>query len=182
MITVSIDIDEPLRDFTGQLIKIYEQQTGKKAHPKPTYDIGEWFDEGREWINNFYRVEYPSAVMRDAPTTSGAENLTHNLHSLDVEVILNSSQPTKLLNLYTLQWVHDKAIYYDGIVFLQNKAIIKCDFHLDDSIEKLHSMRQSGAIAVAFDRPWNQDWVGLRVHTHQEFIQMIKWFIKKWGE
>ena len=47
------------------------------------------------------------------------------------------------------------------------------DVLLDDYSKNLEEFMNIGKIAVCFDRSWNQNWNGLRVHSYHEFIEFL---------
>jgi 5'(3')-deoxyribonucleotidase len=171
---ISIDIDEVLRNFVQSLQRVYQEKYPKDwIKPVTGYKLAPFFEKGNE-INEFFSIRHACQIFDNATMIDAETNLTQQLHDLGHYIILNSNQPNELCGKLALNWIIDKNIYYDAFVLTSDKSIVNCDIHLDDATHHLEVLKQKGIRAVAFDRPWNQDWTGERVKTHQEFIDLIQ--------
>ena len=171
---ISIDIDEVLRNFVQSLQKVYQEKYPKDwIKPVTGYKLAPFFEKGVA-INKFFSEDYAIEIFCSATAIESETKLTYKLHELGYFILLNSNQPNAECDKLALKWIVMNNIYYDALILTPDKSIVKCDVHLDDATHHLEALKQKGIRAVAFDRPWNQDWTGERVKTHQEFIDLIQ--------
>lgn len=75
---------------------------------------------------------------------------------------------------YTLTWLQKHGFEYDGIFFGAEKSILGVDVLIDDRIENLESAQRRGILPICFDRPWNREWLGLRVLDWGDLANTIR--------
>lgn len=171
--TVSIDVDGVLRDFTGKTEEVYKKHyTNHQVITRDVYDFSKWFPIGKK-IYKFAFEDHVKEIMLEADAYPKASNFMRYLKNKGHKVIIVSSQPNENCEKYTIKWLQKNNIKHDEIHFTSNKEDINFDVHLDDSTEKLQKIQASGKIAVCFDRSWNKDWDGHRVHSYEEFIELL---------
>ena len=170
---VAIDIDGVLRDFTNAVKTVY---LGEFPHHK-VEEITEWgihkFYPIGEGIYDFVFKLHAEEIFTKAQAYRGAAAFMRVLKARKHEVWVVTSQPMGQ-EPFTLQWLRDNGIVYDSIAFTVNKPVVDCDIFLDDGTHNLTAIRDAGKFAVAFDRPWNSGWTGLRVKSYKGFTDLLK--------
>ena len=170
--TELIDCDDVIRDWNPFLNQIWNRENQNNQKPLPmAWDLKKHY--GPE-IAEFYQVKHAEEIYTRAPVIDGALHFLHKLRKIR-QIYLVSSQPTKQIEEYTKYWIIDKQIPFDYYKFTHDKGSVKGDHLFDDGIHNLESaLNSKNSIPVCFNQPWNQDWKGLRVYSHQEFLDIVK--------
>lgn len=167
---VVIDCDEVLRDFVGSLTQVYTKHyPDHKLIPITEWELDQFFPIGKD-IYQFAFEEHVHSIFGQADVIPGAKEMMNTLKKYGHELIICTSQP-KHKEWITLEWLEAHSIPYDSVVFTKDKSIVDAPILLDDGLHNLQSFKH---LAIAFDRPWNRDWSGFRVHTHAEFTDFVQ--------
>ncbi len=170
---VAIDIDGVLRDFTGVVAKVYAREyPDHKVEEITEWGIHKFFPIG-EKIYDFVFKEHVEEIFTTANAYRGAAAFMRALKARKHDVWLVTAQPTAK-EIYTFRWLQSNEIVYDNIAFTNNKPVVDCDIFLDDGTHNLTAIRDAGKFAVAFDRPWNSGWTGLRVKSFRGFTDLLR--------
>jgi 5'(3')-deoxyribonucleotidase len=175
-----IDIDNVIRDMSGQMVTVYNSVYKNKLKSKFTkndikdYDVNISFplceNKARKFFfdTNAYVVYMCAKPMKDA--TNGLQKLRNMGH----EIILVSYQPTKESKEYTLTWLQRWNIPYDALVFTNNedKTIVPADYIIDDNPKFLD---MDNAKKVCIDWPYNRgrDY-DFRVKSINDFVNKFE--------
>ena len=193
---IAIDLDGVLRDFIGQLIKQFKQDYPTSANkiPQSEDDITRWalsdfFPKGwnKKELSKYWRETRPDEIYGDADPYPQAlkfmkqlsKYCKQNKHKL---IIITSAQH-KLTQKANWKWLKrtgvDKLV--DEIHMKVDKYKIPGDILLDDYIVNLEKWSDTKSvsfpgqrIAVAFNRPWNQQWDRARVKNYDAFLLFLK--------
>ncbi len=177
---IGVDLDGVLYDFVGALreyaisVNYHEDQ----LPPNKTWDfhnewgmsLGEWKSLVREGVEAgvVFRVGSPSL---HAPLVLGwLRAQGHTIH-----IVTHREWGTKS-HTNTEAWLKAWEIPYDSITYAQDKTLVPTDIFVDDHVANLDALRAAGTVAVAFDRPWNEEWSGLRVSTWRDFHTLVRSF------
>ena len=171
---IGIDIDGVIRDLLGKVEEIYfREYPYHKLIRKDTYDISLWFPIGKE-IYKFVFETYSKEIYTQSQVYKNAREFMVKLRK-NGKVILVSSQPEKKLEELTKKWLEIKKIPYDELIFTKDKSEFIGDCLLDDCTANLERAAKAGSSKpICFDRPWNQDWDGLRIKSYDKFLELIK--------
>lgn len=74
----------------------------------------------------------------------------------------------------TVEWLDFFNIPYHDLLFLRDKTLVKADIFLDDGAHHLEALHKCSKIAVCYDQPYNQSWVGHRVKNWTEFEKFVE--------
>ena len=167
-----IDVDDVIRDFNGCLNKLYN-----KYHPKnqksslTTWDMTKHYGPD---IVNFYQIKHAEEIYTTAPIIPGAIEFLLELSKVGV-VHLISSQPNKQIEQYTEYWIKANNVPYDELTFTHKKGDYEGNHLLDDATHNLEAAFNSKkSVPVCYNQLWNQDWKGLRVYNHREFLDLVR--------
>ncbi len=90
--------------------------------------------------------------------------------SKEADVFIVTYQPNTLTAKLTIQWLEEREIRYRGMIFTEQKGLIQLDYLLDDHVRNLEECKLG--VGVCMDRPWNQEWQGLRVKGYDDFLRL----------
>ncbi len=176
---ILMDVDGVLRDVVAKCCQIYKRDFDPKSTVTPE-DITDWgidqfFPKLPEARMIFFR-EYADEVFTDSDPYEPEVAEYMAMIKEGNELIIATDQWNGN-GKYTLQWLENQRIPYDGIFISPNKALLNGDIALDDRLKNLVSYRDSGITAVCMERPWNKArWDrenGKSVHNLYEFNLLI---------
>ncbi|KFI93337.1 5 nucleotidase deoxy cytosolic type C [Bifidobacterium saguini DSM 23967] len=83
----------------------------------------------------------------------------------------------------TAQWLDTWGIPYMSLCFTGLKDSMQATVHIDDSPSNITALRKVGQHVVVFDQPYNQNFVGPRIHdwSRSATQQLLDWF-EQWPE
>lgn len=176
MVRVGLDVDGVIRNFAESLIEVY-QQTYPMHEVTPVeewneYPLHNYFPVGKG-IYKFFQHEKPYPIYMNAPMYSGAQQFFKALTDKH-EVTILSKQPNSIAETYTTSWLKVNKLHPGRLIYTNDKHKHLFDFVLEDCTDNLEAITHScSAVAVCLDRPWNQDWKGLRVYNYEEFLRLL---------
>ena len=177
---IKIDIDNVIRDMSGQMIVIYNSVYKRKLKKEFTkddlkdYSVDISFPLCENKARKFFFETNAWAVYMGAKPMKNATNGLKKLKEMGHEIILVSYQPTKESKEYTLKWLQKWGIPYDAIVFTNNKdkTIVQADYIIDDNPEFLD---MDSAKKVCIDWPYNRKLkYDYRVKSINDFAKKLK--------
>lgn len=171
---IQIDIDGVLRDFITSsyvtLEKFYPKKVPLEEPIVTEWDFNVYYPlfEKSEFFNLIFHSKLSKYIFRyNALPYDGAKLFLRRLRKHGFTIILNTHQNNNSLK-YTLGWLSDNNMSYDGIFSTQmkNKAIIPYGYLVDDMVENLTSDR-----GILVTQPWNKEksFDGLRVNTSSSY-------------
>ena len=178
---VGIDVDGVLRDFASSLINVYKKHyTGHEVTPVSRwnkYRVEGYFPIGKD-IYKFFQTSFPNEIYTHAQPYPGAKKFMDELKS-KYDVYIITQQPTDHIAGLTDKWLRYHNLDTGKIIFTQDKSRYQFDLVLDDCTDNLEAITlKESALAVAMDRPWNQDWKNNRVHKFNDFLKLADSYSK----
>jgi 5'(3')-deoxyribonucleotidase len=176
MIKIGVDIDGVLRDFAGELIKLYKRDFPKHKIYKrnfKNYDIGTWFEIGDKIYEYAFQGLWSSKIFINAKLLDNNYFKFVKDNIKDCEIYLVTTQANFNLNGETLNWIQNYNINHHGILFLNNGWTNRNHFDIliDDCTENLNRF---DGLAIAYAHPWNKDYKGVRAKNFTEINQIVK--------
>lgn len=176
-----IDIDNVIRDMSGQMVSVYDSVYRNKLYPKTftkddiiDYDVNISFPLCGNKARKFFFTTHAKDVYLNAKPMKDATNGLQKLRNMGHEIILVSYQPTKESKEYTLTWLQRWNIPYDALVFTNNedKTIVPADYIIDDNPKFLD---MDNAKKVCIDWPYNRgrDY-DFRVKSINDFVNKFE--------
>lgn len=178
---IKIDIDNVIRDMSGQMVLVYNSVYKNKLKRRFTksdikdYDVNISFPLCENKARKFFFDTNAYAVYMSAKPMKDATNGLMKLREMGHEIILVSYQPTKESKDYTLKWLQKWNIPYDALVFTnkEDKTIVNADYIIDDN-PKFLDMDQAKKVCI--------DWVYNRGKSYDYRVKSINEFVKKLKE
>ena len=177
---IKVDIDNVIRDMSGQMVTVYNSVYRKQLKKEFTkndiidYDVNISFPLCENKARKFFFDNHASSIYMAAKPMKDATNGLQKLRELGHEIILVSYQPTRLSKEYTLDWLQKWNIPYDALVFTnkEDKTIIPADYIIDDNPKFLD---MDPAKKVCIDWPYNRgrDY-DYRVKSINDFVNKIQ--------
>lgn len=176
MKTILCDIDGVLRDLVTKLIEVYKRELPNEisvnhADEIKQFDLKYYFSI-KEDIYNFLMKTHSLEIYCNAKRYEQAKEFLRELNKNN-KIILVSNQENDLCVSATNKWLKYNQLDEYTVIYEKNKGKIKGDILLDDYTKNLKNFAETRRIAVCFDRSWNKDWDGFRVHSYYEFIQFV---------
>lgn len=154
-----VDIDEVLRTLLPRMVKLYNKHfnDNMKVEDVFDYNVELCFStikmktgiSAKEWFFSIHGKE----LFRDAPVIKGAKEALETLRRYG-DVIIITRQFGKKNKQYALDWLDKHDMPYDGICFVDDKSIIKCDYLIDDNIDNFLNCDVRHAIVIT--APYNK--------------------------
>jgi len=178
MITVNVDIDGVLRDWGKSVHTVLRKYYPNKIPVKPPriteWDTSKFYPEFNK--HNFWHIVLQfraKEIYTEAKVYKGAIDFIDALNFIDgVQVVINTHQPNRLCELYTLEWLYKNDIEYDYIL-MSNEL----DKHLVPGIlidDKVENIKPGD---ILFSRSWNihsTDHHGIRMNNYKSILDYLK--------
>jgi 5'(3')-deoxyribonucleotidase len=182
-VRIALDIDNVGRDFTGDLTTQYlKDYPGDKKLilPITAWELDMFFPVGKQ-IYSYFNKKRPQEIFEYGHAYDGFTEFVTLLRNRGHKVVFATSQYPGT-EKYTLLWImHNHLLDNDGICFLADKTLLRCEILLDDGLHNLEAFQSAGGISVAFEQPWNESWKGLRVtgkterERYSKFLELVGW-------
>lgn len=155
---IALDVDGVLADLAGNIIKIYEEQTGLKL----TRDmITEW----EFWLKlNMTRQQFMQLIIlawerwyEMAPLEDDLSEDTEKL-SLFGQVDILTQRPAETID-YVKAWLKHVGVRYRRFVWVPlraSKASFAYDVYIDDSPRLAEKLAGTRRLLFLYDQPWNR--------------------------
>ena len=159
--TFKIDCDGVLRNLLERMCNIYNVEFGTNIKPEDClyYDVDKVFTLCQEKLGisarNFMFNQYSQLLFKYGPIFDKAKEAIDMLHEAGHKIIIVTAQSSVDNKIYTLEWLRDNNIYYDDIVFTENKDIVKGDYMIDDSLDILNDISKP-TIPICIVAPYNK--------------------------
>ncbi|MBI4894872.1 MAG: hypothetical protein HY831_00090 [Candidatus Aenigmarchaeota archaeon] len=174
---VGVDLDCVLRDFKKSLFNVYKQKYPTHqivpSEQWTNYWLGGYFPIGEE-VYKFFREDAAEEIFLNANLIQGAYHMMLQLNKI-AHVTIVSFQPNEKIKELSIRWLENKGIQFHDILFTIDKEYYVGDFFLDDCEEHLNFIETAGnSTPICWNDTWNQNWKGIRVNNHQEFLNLVK--------
>jgi 5'(3')-deoxyribonucleotidase len=171
--TVAMDVDGVLRDFTGALVRKYAM-----CYPshRPIGEFGQWdlrpnFPEFAGDIEGFAFRTLGEEIMRHADPYPGALAFAEEVAKRHRLVIVTSQFPH--LKVATLDWLHGHKVPYHSIMLTHTKTLVRADVLIDDAVHNLKEWATIGLPSICVARPWNREWP-VRCETYGDALFRLR--------
>lgn len=179
--TLAVDIDSVLYDFDAAFREAVMQYTGRPAEDfttPQTWNFHEQWGLTAGEFEKFFAQFQADGRFRDGTPIQGAQETLTRLADKYTVVLVTArgfersshipKENTALVRQDTAHWLNAHQIPHHGLVFAQDKTVVRADILIDDGPQHLHPARAVGVRAIAFTWPWNRDWDGERYSTWNE--------------
>lgn len=167
---VFVDLDDTLAVLSTKWLKAIKDNLGETILPE---EVTTWDRLADRRYQDLIKMP---GFFRDLPVQDGAVEAVKHLVDAGHEVyILSAAGPWNFADKD--HWVTEHLPFIDvrRIVFATAKHLLAGNVRLliDDGAHNLEAWEKAGGIAIAFDRPWNQDWHGLRIHHWYQLRYLV---------
>lgn len=174
--TLLLDVDGVLRNTVDPVLKIYKRDFDIHSHAEhddvKTYSMQSVCPRVSDLaVKFFYPGKYAKEIFstgkpyeKNISSTIKKISKKFNIHIVTHQYMGNES--------ITIDWLIKHDIYYDNITFSSDKTVVRGDYIIDDKTSNLIdiNLKCHGVIPIAYDQPWNKDWIGKRIKTLDQFI------------
>lgn len=179
---IGLDIDGVIRDFADQLVNVYQcYYPEHEIKPFDHYNVTDCFPIG-EKVWELVWGPWAWDILYHAAAYPGALAFCNDVAELG-DLVFVTMQPTEAAKETTWAWLRSYDLLRLGSIFMVQAPLTKwslrLDILVDDSPRNLIAMPQpfnprAPRASICFDRPWNQEYEGLRAHNYAEALQLIK--------
>ena len=155
-----IDVDCVLRDILPKMVKLYNDEFGTSMQvediyefkvEKPFYLIKEKLGiEASVW----FFEQHAEDIFKNSKVCNKAKEAVDILSKYG-KIIIITYQKSILNKKYTLEWLEENEIKYDGISFIKDKSIINCDYFIDDNDWNFTNCNATMGILIT--QPYNKN-------------------------
>lgn len=175
---IGIDIDGVIADFVDEFNKIIYNKYDFKLRESDIYVHDIYLVLGIT-LEDSLEIIYET-LQRNLKMVAKAKNSIKKLNK-DHEIYILTARDKKFTRK-TLDWLDDKSIPYDEILFLNEGEKFQCkekfDVIIEDCLKDAINWRKKVKYVILYDRPWNQtlDIKNLLIHLKNwdEIVQFIK--------
>lgn len=179
-----IDHDEVLCQFVKRCVELLNGHLKMDVDPRDvrSFTLTDAFgidqETGDRLLGEFMnRLDFYDGVEPMLGAIEGMHALIEDGHDVFVATTIAKHAPK--LYEQKFAWIKRHLPFFDmnRFVGIHEKWLLDGDVLLDDGTHNLRPFEEQRSRyrrAVAFDRPWNQDWDGPRVSSWQEFVERIR--------
>lgn len=157
---IAIDCDEVLRALVPTMIEMYNKTFGVKLVLDDIKDFNVEVSfplikektglDASYWFFQLHSMELFNGASAYPSVTEDINRLQER-----ARVIILTHQKSYLNKLHTLQWLESHDIHPDGICFLKDKSLLRCDYFIDDNDWNFVGCHATTGILI--DAPYNKD-------------------------
>lgn len=168
---VFVDLDDTAAVLSAKWLAAIKEHLGEVILPE---EVTAWDRLAGPRYQELLRTP---GFFRDLPVKDGAAKAIESLNvGGHVVYILSAGAPWNYSD--KAAWVQEHLPLIDPwhIVFTASKGLLAGPDRLliDDAIHNLEAWERAGGIAIAFDRPWNRDWKGLRITEWYQLRYLVQ--------
>ena len=184
---IGLDCDGVIYNFVDTLRQWIHESTGKRLESMPDANTWNFFSD--QWGLSF--EEYKNAtiagidagyIFGQGKPIDGAIEAIRSL-SHDYEIIIVTSRSGfglryEQCRLNTIKWLLEHDIWFDGLIFAEDKTNRGIDILLDDAPHQIGNAVAVDERVVVFDQLWNQnvehqdrvmDWEDFELYVRNRF-------------
>lgn len=181
MLNIGIDVDGTIKMWAEKLEEVYKKDFPnhwyRPVNEQKTYKTSNHYELG-DGIFKYFQDTRANEIYLGAKPYPGAVEFMREMTG-KAYITIVTKQPSTKLDILTLNWLTKNQIAFDEIRYTQDKSKINgLDVILDDCTENLVKISQENmrtnrknVFPMCMDRPWNQDWDGLRVKSYDDFLK-----------
>jgi 5'(3')-deoxyribonucleotidase len=161
---IGVDVDCVLRDIISSSFGVY-QRFYDSSYNLSHKDVNDYFYEKYmpkiNSLRDFYYSHAEDVFLKASAYNRVVDDLNFLKRSGNkIHVVTNQ---LKGLESLTLEWLSNNDVLYDGVHFVEDKNLVKCDVLVDDYVKNLRGFKNG--VPVCFDQPYNKEWKKERVYS-----------------
>lgn len=173
MLTLGVDLDGTVRDWSGMLRRVWYYETGDyiPAERCTDYNLGTVF---RHPGFNVYDIAFETHVDKMCGACEplpGALATLQWLREQGVRLVAVTAHARPAARYHTLQWLLKHGLPFDGVEFTGKgvpKSVVAADLFIDDAPDVVQELQAAGKRVLIYDQPYNRTVAGERVLGWEE--------------
>jgi 5'-nucleotidase len=169
---LGVDLDGVCADHTAAFREVVAAERGVDPATLPdqtSWSFEEWGLDDEAFLELHKRAVLDHRMFRTMPVLDGCAEALWRLSDAGVWIRIVTHR------LYTnwghavavgdtVAWLDQAGIPYRDLCFLGNKPQVEADAYVDDAPHNIAALQEAGDTVLVYDRPYNQDVEGRRVH------------------
>lgn len=178
---LAVDLDGVCGDHAEAFRRVVASERGidpTSLCEQRTWDFTEWDMDREEFERIHRRAVLEHRMFRTMPVVPGAASTLWRLSDAGVWIRivthrLYTNWGHAIAVADTVEWLDAAGIPYRDLCFLGDKPQIDADVYLDDAPHNIDALRTSGAEAIVFSQPYNEQVPGPRASGWSEVEQLV---------
>jgi hypothetical protein len=163
-LTVGIDLDGVMYDFTAALARWVHTTTGRPlaTMPQPaTWNTWEHWDMScSEFLAHMAEGIDAGFVFADGTPYPGAVDAVRSIaaagHRVEVVTDRGAGDPRSIATVSTRAWLAAHGVPHHSVTFTADKTAVHVDAFIDDRDVNFVALLEHGSNPYLLDRPWNR--------------------------
>jgi uncharacterized HAD superfamily protein len=158
-LVIGLDIDGVIVDCVSVMLPLLSEVCNRTVRLEDinSFDLKEALDIDEKAENYIWENILGTNLLLAAPPVEGAIDGLSGIDHHEIRIV--TARPASTRDL-TEEWLGNKKIRYDNIVFIEkhNKisAGAKFDVFVEDYLEEARLFASAGVLTLLFNQPWNQ--------------------------
>ena len=158
-LTIGLDIDGVIVDFTTAALPLLSEVCNRPVSPGDLshYDLKECLGIDEKTDDYFWKRVLGTDFMLNAPPVSGALDGMSALCLHELRLV--TGRPPAMRDI-TERWLEKQDVKYDSLIFTATGSKASqgsdCDIFVEDFLEEVQRIAESGVFTLLFNQPWNQ--------------------------
>lgn len=176
-LTFNIDVDGVIRDMVPKMVECYNEVFDEKMSYADVadYNVDISFPKAYEKYGSaakFFFGMCGAEVYLDSKACMFAKEAMTLLSDCGIVNIV-TKQPSARNKMTTVQWLDEKGIKYDNLMFVRNdKSSLPCDVFVDDHDRNFYGC--GGQLGVLIDAPYNRNVDLDDLKSHTDFQRIVR--------
>lgn len=178
---LGVDLDGVCGDHAEAFRRVVARERGIDPGELPaqrTWDFTEWGLDRDEFERLHRRAVLEHRMFRTMPVVPGAAAALWRLSDAGVWIRivthrLYTNWGHAVAVADTVAWLDEAGIPYRDLCFLGDKPQVEADIYVDDAPHNVEALRASGAEAIVFSQPYNDDVDGPRANGWSEVEELV---------
>jgi 5'(3')-deoxyribonucleotidase len=177
---LGIDCDSVLFPFSehfvpfaeNKLLRQLEYPTKFKMYERWGITEEKWNELYQEFIENnelLINKPYPQTVE----TLQALHDRGHKILIITHRIFPGFSRSLReKMVTDTIEWLEGNNLYFDDLLFMKDKYLVRVDILFDDAIHNLEKVILP-TIPVAIEQPWNTEWKGYKIPKFSNSLDLV---------
>lgn len=158
-IKFAVDVDDVLRSLLCNMVDIYNEEFNEHLTCEDVleYEVDKSFPKAKENYGSsvqWFFSKNSEKLFKYGEPIEGSVTAINKLSEYG-DVFIVTKQSGLLNKIYALEWLEKFGVKYNAVCFVEDKAIVKCDYLIDDYHENFRNVQCTTAVLI--NAPYNRN-------------------------